>query len=453
ALQLQEQLSLQEKCKKIATFIDQVDPDDKGDFLSDLSIRVAPFDSNLALEYASQIEEPIWRFICGLELSKYQSDEEARQTLLNLRETCPELISDPMLQIILIEEELRRGFFQERGVKELPATEAYIYGKLGKIDEAVRALEKVFANYQASREVPEAYKYEREDKLRAMLYVAATYQLPQIDKILQAYRDSTDEASKRNTPFLVGLKLIEVETKFSHLHGHLDQEVKNVIEILHTRDDAYANPDLMLIFGTLLPVRPDLAIELLKAIPQDSERVVNWQINPTVRYFECFPDRESLNAFIVEAEERRNPDLFLVLFRAIEKEEGIESALPYLNRAKELATHRWEHFRIIETEIEYNLPYIKRVVEDKSTIIDILEFEMKNNLPSSKETLNRIYQMMEEENSYNLYAFIDAFILGEFPNFYSGPGSPLVKKVEVSNRNPRWVSYKSIEVNHFGLGV
>lgn len=402
--QVQETLNLKEKCQKIYDLINKLEnPYERDSCLEELIEKVAPLDPTLALKYASYIKDTLDRFMAELKVANFQSDEGAHQTLLKAKENCPRYLCLFYTLIALFEEEYKRGFPEAEQTLEslhngnFTSDSSYhlwiasTQGKLGKLEEAQKALEKAFAIFQTEQTLPSqeflesrlSYWISTID-LHEMLEVGAEYQLPITQDILQAFREHACQALYANERSHAWTHIIYVEVEHPHLHTLLDQEVKNIIKVFQIVEAEDSGFMLYRIFMRLLPVRPDLAKEIFQIMPQGYEHIL-----ASIKLFEYYPENGNLNALVEIVEKDGYSDLFLDLFSAVKKHDGLEKALPYLDRAKELAEDEWD-------------------------LTDILEVELEQELSSSKETLNLIYQYMETEEDYDLEDIIIAIIHGEF---------------------------------------
>ncbi|MGE0199040.1 MAG: hypothetical protein AB7N99_08020 [Simkaniaceae bacterium] len=165
--------------------------------------NLAPIDPHLALKYLPYVEDETYQFLLKLTIAESLPDREAAALIQTLKTPLPLQEPFKLYWIYLLEEErqfpqaedtLSTTLAADFKTVEGLAVQAYFLGMNGKREEAQEKLEKAFALFslppsplrKALEDEDSRYWSSAED-LYGMLFVAAEFQLPLVDTLLEAF--------------------------------------------------------------------------------------------------------------------------------------------------------------------------------------------------------------------------------------------------------------------------
>lgn len=372
--------------------------------------NLAPIDPHLALKYLPYVEDETYQFLLKLTIAESLPDREAAALIQTLKTPLPLQEPFKLYWIYLLEEErqfpqaedtLSTTLAADFKTVEGLAVQAYFLGMNGKREEAQEKLEKAFALFslppsplrKALEDEDSRYWSSAED-LYGMLFVAAEFQLPLVDTLLEAFYQHAFQTKFSYQKLAVLEDVFEILTLKPELHVKLEENLERVITYLQSlslSDPEDREYTIYSICQLLIPVRPDLAKKLLPLISDGYD-----QTSCRIALFAHTQegDLETLSKLV---QKHGDYSLHLEFARAVYEQLGIEQALPLIDGAK-------------------------KYIEDPWDLALLLELELECNLPRAQETLAALYQEIEEDPSY-LEEALEAIIHAELNfSFARGKG-------------------------------
>lgn len=361
--------------------------------------HVAPYDISLAKAYVDKLK--YFEYLeASIELSKHQDPENAQKTLNEIKEKYSDFNGD---LIRIYREEIRRGL---KGADETlfimrekkGATNLYylakILFKLQKegFEELIKKAHHEVTNRMRDRDQISLLMCFQLSLLMC-LEIEVEAKNPLAFETLQLLRENTaeiwqnaldsktdvDGTASRNY-IVAWTRILEVEAKNEYLAAELEKDLEFCLSTIKSLKLEFPDHDyeLELIIGAFVTHYPDQALKILELIDDNVFRhnALSYLIK------KGHPAEEMLIKELIKNAEDQDFGWKMIKLTTVSERlaerQGIEKALPFL------------------VTIKSQLHLINNDENLEEVLSKVLKIELKYQLPSAKETLGKLHQVVEK---------------------------------------------------------